>query len=135
MPEIRKEGEMMAASVHKGFLEVTRLCGGNASVIFYHIAHWVLRNHDQDKNCRDGKYWMYTSVKQLAKEPFGYMTENQIRYALKKLRDAGLILTGNYNRTQYDRTLWYTLSPKGYRIVDNCLMDEEKAPNANADNH
>ncbi len=126
---------MTMSYVHRTYPEVARLCGGNAAVVFYHIAHWVIKNSQQGRNKRDGHYWMYTSVKQLADEPFGYMTENQIRYALKKLRDAGLILTGNYNRNKYDRTLWYTLTPKGYRIVDDYKKHEEEMRNGNGDNH
>lgn len=114
------------ARIHRHFPIVAERCGANASNIFYHIAHWVIVNGYHDKNKHDGHYWMYSSVRTLAKETFGYMTENQIRYALKKLIDEGLIMTGNYNKTAYDRTLWYTLTPEGHRIIQESQKEKEK---------
>lgn len=115
----------MPARIHRHFPVVAERCGVNASLIFFHITHWVIANSHHGKNFYDGRYWTYMTVEQLAREPFSYMTPNQIRYALQKLRDEGLIMTGNYNKTTYDRTLWYTLTPEGHRIIDEYPMDEE----------
>ena len=69
---------------------------------------------------------MYTTVHELAETTFDYLTPNQIRYALDKLRESGLILTGNFNKTTYDRTLWYTLSEEG-EIISKEMQREMRA--------
>ena len=42
-----------------------------------------------------------------------FLTQRQIEVALKKLEKEGLIITGNYNKTPFDRTKWYAISQKG----------------------
>ena len=89
--------------------EIAKEVGVNAAVILENIAHWVFRNQVSNKNHFDGHYWTYNSNAAMA-ELFPYMNARQVRYALDALRKAGLILTGNYNKSRYDRTLWYTVS-------------------------
>lgn len=89
--------------------EIAKEVGVNAAVILENIAHWVFRNQVSNKNHFDGHYWTYNSNAAMA-ELFPYMNARQVRYALDSLRKAGLILTGNYNKSRYDRTLWYTVS-------------------------
>ena len=89
--------------------EIAKEVGVNAAVILENIAHWVFRNQVSNKNHFDGHYWTYNSNAAMA-ELFPYMNARQVRYALDALRKAGLILTGNYNKNRYDRTLWYTVS-------------------------
>src|SRR5699024_2527692 len=61
-------------------------------------------------------------------EIFPYLTEKKIRTALKNLQDEGLILTGNYNRSAYDRTLWYAFSDFAESILPKRQMEvPEKA--------
>lgn len=89
--------------------EIAREVGVNAAVILENIAHWVLRNKANDKNFYDGHYWTYNSNAAMA-ELFPYMNARQVRTALDSLRKNGMVLTGNYNKSSYDRTLWYTVS-------------------------
>ena len=89
--------------------EIAKEVGVNAAVILENIAHWVFRNQVSNKNHFNGHYWTYNSNAAMA-ELFPYMNARQVRYALDALRKAGLILTGNYNKNRYDRTLWYTVS-------------------------
>ena len=104
-------------TIHRHYTEIAKLVGVNASLLLYHIAYWVDSNRSSGKNLHHGRYWMYTTVKDLAKTSFDYLTESQIRYALEKLRGTGLILVGNFNKTGYDRTMWYTLSDSGERLI------------------
>lgn len=89
--------------------EIAKEVGVNAAVILENIAHWVLRNKANDKNFYDGHYWTYNSNAAMA-ELFPYMNARQVRTALDSLRKNGMVLTGNYNKSRYDRTLWYTVS-------------------------
>lgn len=89
--------------------EIAKEVGVNAAVILENIAHWVLRNKANDKNFYDGHYWTYNSNAAMA-ELFPYMNARQVRTALDSLRKNGMVITGNYNKSSYDRTLWYTVS-------------------------
>lgn len=98
--------------------EVAELVGVNAAVIFKNIEFWVEKNSTTGRNEHDGRYWTYNSVKAYA-EQFPYFSEGQIRKALEKLKEEGLILTGCYNDTPYDRTTWYTLTDRGISVCKN----------------
>ena len=89
--------------------EIAKEVGVNAAVILENIAHWVLKNKANEKNFYDGHYWTYNSNAAMA-ELFPYMNVRQVRTALDSLRKNGMVLTGNYNKSSYDRTLWYTVS-------------------------
>ena len=89
--------------------EIAKEVGVNAAVILENIAHWVLKNKANEKNFYDGHYWTYNSNAAMA-ELFPYMNARQVRTALDSLRKNGMVLTGNYNKSSYDRTLWYTVS-------------------------
>lgn len=102
--------------------------GVNAAVLLKHFEFWIAKNKANGKNYFDGNYWTYNSRKAFA-ELFPYMNARQIDYALKKLIDDGLIITGNYNKSTYDRTLWYAITKKGYSILQNCEMEVTKLEN------
>ena len=89
--------------------EIAKEVGVNAAIILENIAHWVLRNKANNKNFYDGHYWTFNSNAAMA-ELFPYMNARQVRTALDSLRKKGMVLTGNYNKSSYDRTLWYTVS-------------------------
>ena len=123
MSEIRKEGKNRM--IHRLCTEVADDYGVIAGIIFYHIGYWVEKNRKEGHNLHACRYWMYTTVKEMAEKTFYYLTENQIRYALSKLREGGVIETGNYNKTTYDRTIWYTLTEKEQYIWESCKKEPE----------
>jgi hypothetical protein len=79
-----------------------------AAVILHHIRWWISKNEANDKHFHDGRYWTYNSTKAFAKL-FPFLTKHQIRRALDRLVDEGVLVKGNYNTSSYDRTLWYAL--------------------------
>lgn len=105
-------------------VDVAQLVGLNASAILENIAHWCEHNAANNSNLHDGHYWTYNSTKAFS-ELFPYMTVNVIRTALKKLKDNGLILTGNYNKSAYDRTMWYTLTEKAETLLGVNVHSDE----------
>lgn len=100
------------------------------AVLINHIYYWVEHNAANNKNFYDGCYWTYNSIKAFA-ELFPYANERQIKYALKKLQEIGIIKTGNYNKVAYDRTLWYAFTKKGLSILQKCGFHWTKLSNGN----
>ena len=108
--------------------EIAKEVGVNAAVILENIAHWVLKNKANDKNFYDGHYWTYNSRTAMT-ALFPYLSEKQVRYALDSLRKADMVLTGNYNKSSYDRTLWYTVSDSCAKKYFPELLDWPKKAN------
>lgn len=102
--------------------------GVNAAAILENIAFWVRHNRKSGRNCHEGKNWTYGSVRHFS-EVFAYLTEKQVRGALDKLITCGYIETGNFNHSAYDRTRWFTLTPKGETITSERRTDVSKRAN------
>lgn len=92
-----------------------------ASVIYAHICYWIRKNKANEKHFYNGKYWTYNSMKAFASY-FPELTEKQVRTALEKLIQANLIESANFNKTGYDRTLWYGLKDEN----EDCQIDMPK---------
>lgn len=104
--------------IHSFDTDVAKKYGIPAAILLQHFAFWIAKNEANDQNYYDGNYWTYNSVKAF-ETLFPYLSTMQIRSALKKLVDEGLVITGNYNQMKYDRTLWYALTEKGKSICYN----------------
>lgn len=113
-------------------IDVAQLVGLNAAAILENIAHWCEHNAANNTNLHDGHYWTYNSTKAFS-ELFPYMTVNVIRTAIKKLKDNELILTGNYNKSAYDRTMWYTLTEKAETLLGVNVHSDEPDQEETAD--
>lgn len=80
--------------------------GINAAIIYKNIQYWCEKNRTNEQNEHDELYWTYNSIKAFC-DQFPYLTEKQIRYSLNVLESKGYILSGNFNKSTYDRTKWY----------------------------
>lgn len=126
---------------HSFNVEVAKEVGVLAATIFNNIGFWVDHNRANGRNYHDNRYWTYNSVHAFA-EQFPYATESQIAGSLKKLRDAGYLDTGNYCEDRRDRSLWYTLSERGWVTFygsaidqqDECIPQNKEVHSANPTN-
>lgn len=103
-------------------VDIARKYGVNAAVLLENIGYWIKQNEANDVNYFDGYYWTFNS-RRAYRELFPYMSERQIATAFEKLIADGLIITGNYNKVAYDRTLWYALTQKGKSILHFDIME------------
>lgn len=110
--------------------QIAQEYGVNAAIIFQNLAYWIEHNRANETNFHDGRYWTYNSVRAFT-ELFPYLTDKQIRGALKKLEEGGMILVGNYNKSAYDRTRWYALAEKGLSIYTKGQMNFTDRENEN----
>lgn len=114
-------------------VDIARIYGVNAAVLLENIGYWINQNEANEVNYYDGHYWTFNS-RRAYREIFPYMSERQIDTAFRKLIDDGLIITGNYNKLAYDRTLWYALTQKGKCILHFDGMENVKMSNGNSQN-
>lgn len=89
-------------------VEIAKQTSVNAAVLFQYISFWILKNKSNKRNFREGKYWTYITHKQMQND-IGFLTIAQIKYALDKLTNKGLLIKGEFNNSKYDHTKWYAL--------------------------
>lgn len=100
---------------HMFDVDVAKAYGVNAAVLFQNIAYLCEYNRTNETNFHDGNYWMFNSRKAFS-EQYVYLSDKQVRTALDRLVEGGLLAKGNYNKFQFDRTCWYALTEKGRSI-------------------
>ena len=101
---------------HSFDINIAKEYGITEAILLKNIYFWVKKNALNKTNAQDGRYWTFNSVKAFSGF-FPYLNERQIKYALKKLKDCGLIITGVYNSNKRLMTLWYTLSDEALILL------------------
>lgn len=118
---------------HSFNIELAKEYGILEAILLKNIWFWIEKNRANEKNFYDGTYWTYNSTRAF-NELFPYASESSIKRALKSLQEKGIIKTGNYNKSSYDRTLWYAFTDFGYSIMSNRQMELNKSSNGNEQN-
>jgi len=114
--------------------EYAKKYGFAEAALLSHIIYWIGRNKSNGKNLHDGRTWTYQSLKAFT-DMFSFWSKRQIERMLEKLKNEGVLLTGNYNQNQYDRTVWYALKEENAflqtvnSISPNGEMDSTKPGN------
>lgn len=109
--------------------------GVNAATLYQNIVFWAEHNMRNRKHSHDGLWWTYNSRRAFS-EQFEYLTENQIKTALTKLVDCGLVVKGCYNVKGFDKTSWYSpTESKDWPVGEKSPMDRSKITNALGENH
>ena len=86
--------------------DVAKEYGVYGAIMIKNIQFWILKHKAEDRNFYDGRYWTFNSVKGWA-DLFSFWSPKQIRIVLENLVEKGVLRKGNYNKSPYDRTLWY----------------------------
>lgn len=131
-PEEKAISPNMSGVKHHFSVSVAVEVGVNAAVVLENIAFWVRANRKAGRHKHDGKHWTYGSTRHFA-ELFDYLSEKQVRGALDKLITCGYVETGNFNRSAYDRTRWFTLTEKGERATQERQSETPPRSNGTAD--
>lgn len=87
--------------------DVAKDVGTDAAIILANIQFWQKTNKANKRNYHDGRYWTYNSIDAF-NEIFNYLTPSKIKTCLKKLEQNNYIVSGNFNKSKYDRTKWYS---------------------------
>jgi len=118
---------------HSFNVEIAKQYGINEAIMLENLCFWVAKNKANNRHLYDGEYWTYNSQKAFT-ELFPYWNRNQIQRILSKLEVEGLIKKGNYNKAAYDRTLWYTLTEKSYKLFNINIVQNQTIENINLNN-
>ena len=118
---------------HNFDIEIAQKYGILEAILMENILFWIEKNKANNQHYHDGIYWTYNSIKAF-ETLFPYASSRQISKSLNHLEEEGLIITGNYNKSSYDRTKWYAITEKGYSIMQKCKMEDTKMSNGNVEN-
>lgn len=99
-------------------VDYAREYGLDEAVMIANLQFWILFNRANCKNRFDGRTWTYGSVSSFA-DLFPFWTANQIRRIIDSLIEKEVIVAGNYNANQYDRTLWYAFRDEARFLPDS----------------
>lgn len=80
--------------------------GIECAILIYHFQFWIEQNQSLGKNFHDGKTWSYQTQKEIA-AIYPYWSEDTVQRLLKKLIEKEILIKGNYNNSQFDKTQWY----------------------------
>ena len=117
--------------------EIAKVVGVNAAAIYQGIEFWCAANKGNGHNIHDGHAWVYNSVAAW-RESYPYLSTSQVRTALAKLEEAGLVATGTYNAAGFDRTTWYRPicdNPQTHlsKIANGIAKNRKPIPDTNTD--
>ncbi len=96
---------------HHFNIEVAKEYGVDVAIFLQNIAFWSLKNVANKSHFKDGRYWIY-NTQEAWTILFPYWSRQSVRTITSKCADKGLILRGNYNEKNYDKTIWYSMSDK-----------------------
>lgn len=115
--------------------DVAAIYGVDEAIMIQNLSFWIRKNEANGKHFHEGRYWTYNSIEAFTKL-FPFWSSRQVRRVLKSLEDKGVIVTGNYNTSAYDRTTWYAFGDSFLRnglihftIWENGSGETEKCNN------
>lgn len=108
------------ASLHHSY-DVEMACeyGPSEATIIHNFQHWITLNRTMKRNFHEGRYWTYQTLEEIAAH-YPYWTKSQVFDLLERLCSGKnrkskkeksdfepVLMKGNFNKTTYDRTIWY----------------------------
>lgn len=101
----------MKSSLHHGFdICLAEKYGVEEAILIHHFQHWIMINKRMGQNKKEGKTWTYQSQDwMLAHFPY-WKNRKKIERLIKRLVSLDVIITGNFNKSSYDRTTWYAFA-------------------------
>jgi len=101
--------------------------GLNEAIVLQQINYWNKINEKSNNNYHDGYYWTFNSYEKWH-EQFPFWHVNTIKKIISNLESAKLVITGNYNRSQIDRTKWYRINHEMLDIIESAPKDSKGKP-------
>lgn len=108
---------------HHFNVEIACKLGVEKATLLHNLAFWIKKNVANRVNFHDGYYWTYNTAEAFS-ELLPYFNSKKIGRLLNDLETSGVIKSGNYNKIQFDRTKWYT-------ITDDNILELYKIPKTN----
>jgi hypothetical protein len=96
----------MSNTIHAFKVEHAELWGIECAIMIAHLIYWVEYNQRLKRNFIENRTWTFQTQIEIAAH-FPYWSVDQIYRIIKKLTKLEVIIKGNFNKSPYDRTIWY----------------------------
>ena len=98
-------------------VKVAEVLGIEKAVILHHIVYWIKKNEDDGRNIHDGKHWIRLTAKEIA-TALPYLAAKSVgRWLAELVKDKYLLATDKFNKSRYDRTMWYAFVGEEYALA------------------
>lgn len=88
--------------------QLARHIGLNEAIVLQQVHYWIIQNERAERNYYEGSYWVYNSLTAW-QEQFPFWTGRGVKKIIARLEEKGFLITGNFNKLQFDRTKWYRI--------------------------
>lgn len=100
--------------------------GLNEAIVLQQIHYWL----NKSNKYIDGRKWVYNTYEGWQKQ-FSFWSLSTVKRVLNNLRKQGLLLTGNYNKAGFDKTVWYTIDYDLLNRMNQRLGQNEPTSSSN----
>jgi len=107
--------------------ELAKLIGLNEAIVLQQIHYWIEINRQANKNFRDGRYWTFNSIKKWHEDNFYFWSFDTVKRTFSSLEKKGFLVSGNYNRQNFDQTKWYSIEYEALETLNSSIR--AKCPN------
>ena len=107
----------MGANSHCFNVELATRLGLPEAILLQHFYYWHQHNQHLPEMNREGRIWFFRSVAEI-REVFPYLSDGNIRTAIRHLCEAGLIVKGDYSSASMNKATWYSLLDSAIRLFD-----------------
>ena len=103
-------------------LEESILYGIEEALLLQGFRYYIGLHAASGTQFYEGRYWVYNSRASLLKlHP--YLTEAKLRSSLDNLIENGVLLRGNFNKKEYDKTSWYAFTDEYLEQLDPSIKN------------
>lgn len=95
--------------------QLAKIIGLNEAIVLQQLHYWL----QKAPKIRDDRAWIYNSIRDW-QEQFPFFGINTIRRTLEKLVADGVVIKGDYNKTSFDKTSWWTID---YEALDTIVKN------------
>lgn len=90
--------------------KLAEMIGLEESIAVNKIWYWVDYYRNREDHTFDGKIWVYNSYEHWKSDNFPFWSISKIKRLFTKLEKDGIIISGAFNKKDWDRTKWYTVN-------------------------
>jgi DnaD/phage-associated family protein len=102
--------------------KLAEIFGVTESIILQQMHYWLLKS----KHLIDDVPWIYNSYEAWHSQ-INFLCKRTIIRAIKKLEDAEVVLSSNFNRSKMDKTKWYTIDYEKLNILCDAFIDSKNS--------
>lgn len=100
-------------SMHHSFdIDLASKYGMTAAILIHHFQHWISFNQKLKRNFIQDRTWTFQTRQEICSH-FTYLSEKEVRGAIRRLVEADVIMKGKFNKTPFDQTIWYAFVNEG----------------------